>query len=321
MPRKNYLKRKGMSNFILYFAGAGSKQAQEEIKKLQCNQLLSYGIARGEIYKWVEFKRNNPDYKGKLFIDSGAHSISTGAITIDKDTYLEDYIKFINETGDAVDIFCQLDDIPEGPTVDRDTFKNSWENYLYMVTKVKVEYRDKLVPVFHFNEDFKGLDTILEHVHEDTKQHIPYICLAPRFGNYGVRYAWLEEAFKHIRQSSNPNVKTHVLGCTILRLLEEFPITSADSATWAISSAFGSVRIGDMSIPISEQTENKSTNLANKSVAQREAVEAVAKEHGLTMEELRKEPYKRQIMTIREMKKWEDNYKCRYQGVVKTELW
>ena len=64
----------------LYFAGSGSKEGQEEIKRLECNQLLSYGVNRADAYKWIEFKRANPEYKGKLFIDSGAHSISTGVL-------------------------------------------------------------------------------------------------------------------------------------------------------------------------------------------------------------------------------------------------
>lgn len=309
-----------MSNFNLYFAGSGSNEGQEEIKKLQCNQLLSYGTNKRDIFNWVAFKREHPEYKGKLFIDSGAHSISTGTIKIDVDQYLDDYIKFINDTGDACELYAELDDVPEDSSVTRDTFKNSWNTYLYMVSKVKLEYRDKVIPVFHFNEDFSGLDMMLEYRHPDTGLPIPYIGLAPRFGNYEVRYHWLVEAFKHIKRSSNPNVKTHAFGCTILRLLEQFPLTSADSATWAIASAFGSIRIGDKSIPISDRTETKSTNLANKSTAEWDAVEKHVRDNGLTMEEVIKEPYKRQVMTIRELKKWEENYKCTYSNQIKVDL-
>lgn len=307
----------------LYFAGSGSKEGQEEIKRLQCNQLLSYGVNRADAYKWIEFKRANPDYKGKLFIDSGAHSISTGVLKVDVYEYMDGYIDFINSTGDAVDIYAELDDVPEDEDADkdRDTFANSWKYYLYMIERVKIEYRDKVIPVFHFNEDFKGLDMILEYRHPDTGKPIPYIGLAPRFGSYKVRYHWLKEAFEHIKSSSNPDVKTHAFGCTILRLLEQFPVTSADSATWAIASAFGNVRIGDHSIVISDRTTDKSTNLTNKNPALQEAVEKMASKHGFTLEELAECPYKRQVMTIRELKEWEQNYKCTYSNIVKKDLW
>jgi hypothetical protein len=306
----------------LYFAGGGSKPGQEEIKRLECNQLLSYGINKSEALKWIEYKRETHT-KAKLFIDSGAHSISTGVIQVDEKPYMDEYIKFINDTGDVCDIYAELDVIHdnEDGSVVEDSADRSWENYLYMIKGVKLEYRDKVIPIFHYNEEFSALDRMLEYKHPDTGKHIPYIGLAPRFGNYSVRHAWLTEAFKHIKRSSNPDVKTHAFGCTILRLLEEFPVTSADSATWAISAAFGNVRIGDKTVVVSDRKINQSTNIVNKSAAHRQAVEDRIKENGLTLKELQEDPYLRQVMTIRELKRWEENYKCTYQGVIKNDLW
>lgn len=306
----------------LYFAGGGSKPGQAEIKRLECNQLLSYGINKSEALKWIEYKRETHT-KAKLFIDSGAHSISTGVIQVDEKPYMDEYIKFINDTGDVCDIYAELDVIHdnEDGSVVEDSADRSWENYLYMIKGVKLEYRDKVIPIFHYNEEFSALDRMLEYKHPDTGKHIPYIGLAPRFGNYSVRHAWLTEAFKHIKRSSNPDVKTHAFGCTILRLLEEFPVTSADSATWAISAAFGNVRIGDKTVVVSDRKINQSTNIVNKSAAHRQAVEDRIKENGLTLKELQEDPYLRQVMTVRELKRWEENYKCTYQGVVKNDLW
>ena len=306
----------------LYFAGGGSKPGQAEIKRLECNQLLSYGINKSEALKWIEYKRETHT-KAKLFIDSGAHSISTGVIQVDEKPYMDEYIKFINDTGDVCDIYAELDVIHdnEDGSVVEDSADRSWENYLYMIKGVKLEYRDKVIPIFHYNEEFSALDRMLEYKHPDTGKHIPYIGLAPRFGNYSVRHAWLTEAFKHIKRSSNPDVKTHAFGCTILRLLEEFPLTSADSATWAISAAYGNVRIGDKTVVVSDRKINQSTNIVNKSAAHRQAVEDRIKENGLTLKELQEDPYLRQVMTVRELKRWEENYKCTYQGVVKNDLW
>lgn len=306
----------------LYFAGGGSKQGQDEIRKLECNQLLSYGINLSELKKWCVYKRESGT-KAKLFVDSGAHSVSTGVIKVEEKPYMDKYCEFINDNGDVCDIFAELDvihDMEDG-TVIEDSADRSWDNYLYMLERVKPEYRDKVIPIFHYNEDFSALDRMLEYVHPDTGKHIDYIGLAPRFGNYEVRHAWLTEAFKHIKRSSNPDVKTHAFGCTILRLLEEFPVTSADSATWAIASAFGSIRLGDKSIPVSDRTQNKSTNIVNKSLAHQKAVEDAVNELGFTMQEVAEDPYARQVLTVRELKKWQDNYVCRYKGLVKEDLW
>ena len=306
----------------LYFAGGGSKPGQAEIKRLECNQLLSYGINKSEALKWIEYKRETHT-KAKLFIDSGAHSISTGVIQVDEKPYMDEYIKFINDTGDVCDIYAELDVIHdnEDGSVVEDSADRSWENYLYMIKGVKLEYRDKVIPIFHYNEEFSALDRMLEYKHPDTGKHIPYIGLAPRFGNYSVRHAWLTEAFKHIKRSSNPDVKTHAFGCTILRLLEEYPLTSAAPATWAIFAAYGNVRIGDKTVVVSDRKINQSTNIVNKSAAHRQAVEDRIKENGLTLKELQEDPYLRQVMTVRELKRWEENYKCTYQGVIKNDLW
>ena len=59
-----------MSKFDLYFAGSGSKQGQEEIISTNCNKLLSYGINKGDIYKFLEYKKAHPEYTGKLFISN-----------------------------------------------------------------------------------------------------------------------------------------------------------------------------------------------------------------------------------------------------------
>lgn len=308
-----------MANFDLYFAGSGSKQGQDEIISTSCNKLLSYGINKSDIFKFLEYKKEHPEYTGKLFIDSGAHSISTGKLDIDKQVYLDEYIQFINDTGDQIDIYAELDDVPDGRP--RDTFKNSWDTYLYMMEKVDLKYRDKVIPILHFGEDFDNLRMMLEYRHPDTGKPIPYIGLAPRFGNYAARYNWLDEAFKIIKQSSNPNVKTHAFGCTILKLLEQFPLTSADSATWAIAAAYGNLRIGDKSVVVSDRTTDKNTNVINKSIALQEEVEKHANKHGFSMQELSESATNRQIMAIREMKAWQDNYVCRYNNAVKNTLW
>lgn len=97
------------NKLIYFFAGSGHQDSTQRKKDLQSSQLLSQLNERKEAMEWVEFLRKNPDYKGKLFIDSGAYS----AYTKGKEVDVDDYIKFINETGDVVFVFAQVDKIPQ----------------------------------------------------------------------------------------------------------------------------------------------------------------------------------------------------------------
>ena len=310
---------------IYYFSGAYS----QPLKRAEnTDQLFSVYLEKKLIINTIQYKKDHPEYTGRIMVDSGAFSFYQQAkkknkvITDDEmNTYVDDYIKFLNEYGKDIECFVAVDSVPDPNNVDQTYAQKTWDNYLYMYSKLNEDIRDKLIPVFHYGEDFKWLRNFLEYKHEDGS-HIAYIGLAISLeGTKKVRITWGQECMNIIAHSSNPDVKTHAFGCTILRLLEEFPLTSADSATWAISAAFGSVRIGDKSIVVSDRTVNKSTNIVNKSAAHRQAVEDRIKENGLTLKELQEDPYLRQVMTVRELKRWEENYKCTYQGVVKNDLW
>ena len=162
-------------SFVLYFAGTGSKTAKEEIRRLHCNQLLSQLNERRELMDWVEFLRATPDYRGKLFVDSGAYS----AYTQGKEINVDDYINLINDIGDVVTVFAAAG--------------LSWDNYLYMIERVKPEYVDKIMPVFHFQEDTKWLKQMLDFTFPDG-HHIKYIGLAvSTIDNAEVRYYFRRE--------------------------------------------------------------------------------------------------------------------------------
>ena len=71
--------------------------------------------------------------------------------------YTDEYLKFLNEYGQDLEVFVGVDSVPDPDNVNPDYARKTWENYLYMYDRLKPEIRHKLIPVFHFGEDFKWL--------------------------------------------------------------------------------------------------------------------------------------------------------------------
>ena len=154
-------------SFILYSAGTTSKESTELKRQIGYPQLLSQYTEKRNIVNWVEYLKEHPECTCKLFVDSGAFTAHTKGIEVDVDSYIE----FINSIDDYVHIFAQVDKIAgirgQEVTLEQqlEAPKLSWENYLYMVKRVKS--RDKLLPVFHQGEDLKWLTNMLEYTHEE----------------------------------------------------------------------------------------------------------------------------------------------------------
>lgn len=221
---------------ILYLAGAEQERSDVLSRLINSNLLFSY------IY--------NPDkvvsiphsiLHSKSFVDSGAFSAWTKGTKINTDMY----ISWLNKNDDRLDLFGQLDVIPG----DRNQFTSrkdirksayeTWINYLYM--RERVISPDKLLYTFHVGEPKEYLKTALEWKDSDG-QPIPYIALGGLVGKpTEVRRNFLNMCFNIIRASPNSNVKVHTFGMTERKLLEEFPITSADSTSWIMIGATGGI--------------------------------------------------------------------------------
>lgn len=283
-----------MSKFDLYSAGAGSKNVLELKRKLNYDQLLSQLNERKACIEWTEYKRAHPECTSKLFIDSGAYTAHTKGKEVDVDEYIE----FINSIDDQVYTFAQVDKIPgewgkpKTPEQLAEAPILSWENYLYMVNKVKSP--KKLQPIFHQGEDFKYLKQMLEYKYDEN-------CLDPDAVGKPIDYIgiscnkelstnewidWFIKVFKMIRDSSNPNVKTHAFGMTSLKVLEQFPFTSADSTSWVRSAGFGNILVGYTSIYTSSRNQMDNGHIKNVSLALQESVDKIAKKYGYSLFEV-----------------------------------
>lgn len=306
--------------FTLYSAGTGVKEARTLIRKLGYNQLLSQLNERKSIMDWVHYLRTHPECESKLFIDSGAFSAHTKGKEVDVD----DYIKFINEIDDVVHIFAQVDKIPgrfgQPKTSEElaEAPKESWDNYLYMVERVKS--RDKLLPIFHQGEDFKWLHNMLNYTHPDGKP-IWYIGVSPANDvSVAEKKKWLEVVYGIIAESPNPNVHTHAFGMTSLDVLEQFRFTSADSTTWILTAANGGIILDGHTVPVSDRRMNDPQNVFNKSSGLLAAVRARVESYGFDLDELSVDMYQRQLFNLTSLKDWATKYEYKGSAVFKQSL-
>ena len=266
---------------IYYFSGASY---QKEKLEYNVDQLFSQYHERALVRKTIEYKKEHPEHTGKIMVDSGAFTAYTKGVTID----IDDYLRFIEEVGDWVEIFAEVDDVPDPNNMDYSKADTSWNNYLYMIEHVDPKYKHKIIPVFHYGEDFQHLRRMLEFVHDDGR-HIDYIGLAISLeGTQKVRISWANECRRIIKESSNPDVKTHAFGVGVKNVLDHIDVTSTDATSWVKCAAYGMIRIDDNSVYVSDELVNRfdGRHYTQRSKSYREEVERIVKERGYDMHEL-----------------------------------
>jgi hypothetical protein len=168
-----------------------------------------------------------------FFLDSGAFSAWSRGMKID----IDEYIAFIKANIERIEVYACLDAIPGAPgrsatTTEREqAAETTWANYLYM----KQEGLDPL-PVFHYGEDFKYLERMLEY-------GCDYIGIGGLVGIPGPnRLAWLDRVFTRITDDRGfPIIKTHGFGMTSVPLIFRYPWWSVDSTTWIKITATGAI--------------------------------------------------------------------------------
>jgi len=317
--------------FNLYAAGSFNKESTDLKRELGYDQLLSQLNERKACIEWVEYKRAHPECKSKLFIDSGAYTAHTKGKEVDVDEYIE----FMNSVDDQVTVFAQVDKIPgewgkpKTPEQLAQAPIDSWNNYLYMVKKVKSP--KKLLPIFHQGEDFKYLKQMLDYVYPEdvldkscVGQHIDYIGISCNKEVSSSDWVdWFNIVFKMIKESPNPNVKTHAFGMTSLRILEQFPFTSADSTSWVRTASFGNLQVGYTTVYVSNRNLNDPQHINNLSPAVKKTVADMCTKYGLNLDEMIADdkPYPRAIFNLRSLHDWATNYEYKGTDEFEESLW
>lgn len=170
-----------------------------------------------------------------MMLDSGAFSAWTRKISIDLDTY----IQFVHANRHHFDCVVNLDVIPaefgrkpSAEEVERSA-QQSWDNFIYME-----QHGVKAIPVFHMGEELKWLDRMIQH-------GCDYVGISPANDRTtGQKRVWLDMVFDHITDAQGmPIIKTHGFGVTSVPLLFRYPWYSADSTSWILTGAFGSMII------------------------------------------------------------------------------
>lgn len=288
----------------LYLAGIGSEREKLIKEVFNCNGLYSYEYDKKT---WDKLRIG-----GKIFIDSGAYSAWTQGIVIDTDQY----IKWLNKRSDSIYLCGQVDAIPNSISEVKEAAEKTWQNYLYM--RSKLNNPESLLYTYHVGEPVKFLERALSYK-DDTGKYIPYIALGGMVGkSVSTRRNFLTMAFNTIKKSPNPSVKVHTFGMTDKRLLEEFPITSTDSTAWVIVAAMGGV-MTDGGVTI--VTENRLSDINHYSRFPDDVLnkfKTELKEFGFILEELSVSRDKRAIHNARYM--WNRISKIVYKPQIRRKI-
>lgn len=248
--------------FLAGAAGGGSVglcKRERELNRLWKLRLWSY-------YHLIIQSGTMPEIatkKVELFLDSGAFSAESQKVHID----INEYIDFIKEHEEVIDVYANLDVIGNAEA--------TWKNQMIM-EKAGL----KPLPVFHYGEDLKWLKKLLDKGYS-------YISLG---GMVPIStkdlFHWLDDLFSNYLtdHSGMPIVKVHGFGLTVLRLMLRYPwycMTEEDHTVltkkgWASPSELS---VGDeilcfnngasewqkiMEIPIFEVNDEKIYHLYNR---------------------------------------------------------
>lgn len=167
----------------------------------------------------------NRKNKVELFLDSGAFSAWSQGKEID----IQEYIKFIKENEEVIDIYANLDVIGNAEA--------TWNNQMIM----EKEGLHPL-PVYHFGENEKWLKKYLNKGYD-------YIALGGLVGGTNSALTqWLDPIWRNYLTDSKgyPKVKIHGFGLTSFRLMLRYPWYSVDSTSWVVTGRMGSVYVPKM---------------------------------------------------------------------------
>ncbi len=142
--------------------------------------------------------------------------------------YLDAYADFVKEHSIGIDLYANVDAIPN-PEL-------TWRNQQYLEKKHGL----KPVPVVHYKSDLKWLTHYIDLGY-------PIIGLGGLVGSLTQDHCrgWLDRCFELVCDlpSRLPKVKIHGFGVTDFELIWRFPFFSVDSTSWTKIGGFGCILI------------------------------------------------------------------------------
>ncbi len=236
-----------------YMAGApGLTSREKRWQALTRGRLLSYwNISQEEFnvpYAFALIKKRhmsgNKERKVDLFLDSGAYSAWTQGKPID----IQEYIRFIKENLDILDVYANLDGIPLRGSKKEEDEEGGIHHFLEAHGKDSAELTLKNqrimekaglhpLPCFHFGEPFEYLQYYVDNY--------DYLALGV-VGNSGKKLIpWLNKCFSQYicDKDGMPKVKVHGFAVTSLKVMLMYPWYSVDSTSWVLTGRMGSIFI------------------------------------------------------------------------------
>ena len=294
----------------LYLVGPGKTEVLKAIiSRKPSNFLFSY-LVKNTAVKW--FKEIKPT--GKVFIDSGAFTLWTKGAKLNTD----EYITWLNTYSDNIDLFGQVDSIPgvrsKIPTAQQvsEAAAKTWDNYLYM--RQRVNKKDSLLYTFHWGEPIEYLKKALAWKDENNSP-MKYMALGGLVGRtFTERDKFLDLCYHIIKSSSNPNIKVHSFGMTDYKLLQKYPITSADSSSWLMTAIMGSIMFEEGVLDVSEVGKNNKDfylhRLTKESVIE---LDSRVNKYGLNLKQMETDTDMRELYNAYFMQDRVENLKQNYK--------
>lgn len=224
---------------FIFFAGLqGGEKLHKNLLHLIVNRLISYHYTSSRLDKFYITERPLDSKIEKLIMDSGAFSAWNQNIQIDFDSYVNYCLKH----EDRLDYIVNLDVIPAIPGQKIITQKEieqsaslGYKNARKMLAAGIP--REKLIHVFHQNENFKWLKRMV--------RDFPYIGLSPANDTTTAqKKQWLDQCMPYVTdQDGFPIVKFHGFAVTAHILIVRYPWFSVDSSTWCQEAGRGMVYI------------------------------------------------------------------------------
>lgn len=304
-----------MTEFSFYFAGTQLKESEQYKIERGYNNLKSWFLERKELDRLIALKKDGK-YAGKIMVDSGAFTAHRKDVSINCD----EYIDWLNKNNSYLECYVQLDQIPGkwGQKRSKQDIlsaeRASWENYVYMVSKLKDPF--KLLAVFHMDENFDNLKRLLDFKIDGNK--VPYICISGAKDRAPAeRREWYHKCFQMIRESENKDVRVHCLGCSTFHDLSLFPFYSSDSTAWLQLSNNGNIQDKN-SVAVSEIALKNVENAARLNYLA-PTIKLNCRRFGVDFEQLKISYTARSVYNIRFMLDWiENNVKNRKEIKIRT---
>lgn len=287
------------------FSGSLTREMADylkQIKEFEPMDVLVSQVDRSGVKQMLKYKEEG--IAKSFFLDSGAFTFHRMGTPVDVDEYIE-YANSLDEHTMAV---AQLDTIPgrfgEPKSAEdyAESARKSWENFLYMYPKMKS--KEKLVPVFHYGESFDALKRMLEWKDADGNR-LTYIGISPANDtSQKTKDIYLSQVYEVIKQSSNPNVRTHLFGMTSLQALAKFPYYSADSISHRLRAAYNKVftrKWGTVSLSDKSRTSKTKSNMSFVQTCDASTLaefEALANHYGFSIDQLKESSSARVAMDI-----------------------